>query len=197
MRWSEIEQQELLEAGLERLRQHLRAGRSLGIISAWKRERPEAIDAAHERRLNDEAHQRLIRRLRELRYGPIQSTGRSEWGPERSVVVPNVALADLKQLGNEFEQDAVIFVPPGKKTATRHHLQASETPGRIDVLGPEHFNTPNPKGGITVLKGIGYDPRDPRNPTRYITFGAKRNGMIESLTLPPLPPLHPHEKPYR
>lgn len=189
MHWSEIGQrQALVEAGLDRLRQHIRAGHSLGIISASKPGRSPAED--------NEAHRSLIRRLRELRYGPIQSTGRSQWGPEKSVVVPNVLLADLKKIGDEFGQDAVIFVPAGKKSAARYYLQASETPGLVQVLGPEHFNMPNPKG-ITILKGIGYNPRDPRNPTRSITFGHETDGVIESLTVPPLPPLHPSEKPYR
>lgn len=190
MRLHEIlDQERLVEAGLARLRQHLLAGRSLGIISASKPERSSAE--------NEEAHRRLVRRLRELRYGPIQATGRADWGPERSVVVPDVLLADIKQLGDEFDQEDIIFVPAGKKAAARYNLRASPNPGRIDILGPTHFNTPNQRG-ITILKGIGYNPRDARNPTRSITFGTKgAKGMIESLIVPPLPPLHPCKMPYR
>lgn len=192
MLWSEIAQDEtekLLESGLARIHKHLAGGGSLGIISGTLLSRDQ--------KGNEDAHRELIKRLREHGYGPIESTGRSKWGIERSLVVPNAREDDLKKIGNEFGQDAVIHVPAGgKKNAVMHHLKASPQAGTSEDIGPEHFNTPNVKG-ITILKGLGYNPRDANNPTRSFTFGNKnKDNVIEALIVPRGGQLHPFAKPY-
>jgi hypothetical protein len=192
MRWDEItDRQRLLEAGLSRIQNHLDTGGALGIISAATLDRNQQA--------NEAAHRDMIKRLREHGYGPIQSTGRSQWGPERSLIVPHARLEDLKQIGDEFDQDAVVYVPAGgKKKANLYYLNAAGAKaGSVEEIGPVHFNAPNPYHGITVLKGLGYNPRDTREPTRSFTFGNKNpEGVIETLTIPRGGQLHPLEKAY-
>lgn len=181
------EQQALLESGLARIHAHMEAGRSLGIISAWTGDKTK--------KENDEAHKRLGKRIGELGYGRIQATGRSQWGPERSYVVPNITHEHLKKLGDEFEQQAVIHAQGNK--AHLHHLKASETPGKKEAIGSQHFNKPNDYG-ITILKGVGFNPKDTREPTRSFTFKeeAETDYVLVSLEVPPSGQLNPFPKPY-
>lgn len=172
--------QELLEAGLARLKAHLDAGRPLGIISGW---------TGGERSQDNAAHKNLVRRARELGYGPIQATGRSQWGPERSLVIPGISKEHLHQLGNEFKQQAVIHVR-GRKSARLHYLKAAgDKAGRFEDIGKTHFNKPN-NMGVTILKGVGYAPKDDRKPTRAFTFESVEDNVdtyvLEALEIPPM-----------
>lgn len=185
------EQQALLEAGLARIHDHLSSGRSVGIISASLGDKTK--------KENDEAHKRLGKRLGELGYGKIQATGRSQWGPERSYVVPNITHDHIKKLGDEFEQQAVIHAQ-GKK-AHLHYLKAAgkEKEGTQEAIGSKHFNTPNDYG-VTILKGIGFNPKDTREPTRSFTFKEEADAgeyVLLSLEVPPSGQLNPFPKPYK
>jgi len=173
----------LLEAGLSRIRHHLTApGSSIGIIAS-----ATGDDNSKER------HANLIRRTRELGYGPILASGRSKWGPEASIVVPNISKQHLQQLGNEFGQQAVIHAKGNN--ATMHYLKAAgDKTGSDEPIGQAHFNTPNALG-VTVLKGLGFRPKDTRAATRSFTF-KESECVLESLEIPPLGQLNPEWKPY-
>lgn len=178
--------QQLLESGLARIHNHLSSGRSLGIISAATGKDPKE---------DEDSHRKMIKRLREHGYGPIQATGRSQWGVERSLVVPNARLEDLKKIGNEFKQQTIIHIPEGgKKNAALHWLDAGgDKVGTKEEIGSTHFNKPS-ANGVTILKGIGYNIKDTKDPTR--SFAITNEGIIESLIIPRGGQLHPLEKPY-
>jgi hypothetical protein len=178
-------EQKLLESGLARIQTHLAAGRSLGIISA----------ATGKDTTEDKAnHKNMVKRLREFGYGPIQATGRSSWGPERSLIVPNITTDHLDQVGNEFNQQAVIHVQGNKKAHLRYLKAAGEKSGTQEEIGDTHYNKPN-ENGVTILKGIGFNPKDTRKPNRAFTFTGEEC-IIESLTIPRGGQLHPLETPY-
>lgn len=171
-------QQRLLEASLARLQQHLNAGKSLGIVSATTGDRDKAG--------NEDAHKQMIKRFREHGYGPIQATGRSQWGVERSIIVPGASKEHLEKIGNEFHQQAVIHVPAGgKKEANLHWLKAGgENAGKVEPIGKAHMNKPN-SNGVTVLKGLGYNTKDGKTPTRSFSFESiDPECVIESLVIP-------------
>ena len=167
--------QSLVESGLSRIAHHLDNG-GVGILAAAT---PQ--DASQDR------YKKLIRRTRELGYGPIVTTGKTkDWGVEKSIVVPGITPGHLKQIGNEFNQKAVIHAP-NKNKATMHYLDAAgDQAGTSEDIGKAHFNTPN-HFGITVLKGAGFSPKDTRTPTRSFTFKEE----IVAVLYPPTGQLNP------
>ena len=183
-------QQELVEAGLSRIYQHLQKD-SIGILSAVT---PNKNNAE-----NDKAHHEMIKHLRGMNYGPIEAQGRSQWGPERSLIVPGITPGHLSQVGNAFKQQAVIHVPPGGEEANLHWLDTSDKPGTVEKIGHAHFNKPN-INGITALKGLGFRPKDDRAPSRSFTFSKENREInqviIESLSYPPTGQLNPLPRVY-
>lgn len=106
---------EVTEASLSRVWQHMEEGRSWGIISAWRSD--QADDPKKNRELNNEASDQLEQDIRSLGYGYFPMKGRwredTEDGPvwveERSFFVPNIEKGEIRELGQKYGQDAVVF----------------------------------------------------------------------------------------
>lgn len=130
---------ELTEASLSRVWQHLESGDSWGIISAW-RGAYESLDPAKLQRRRAENNRRsdqLESDLQSMGYGYIPLKGRFKeevdadeldpsdpidpedvegggvWVEERSFFVPQIERGDLVELGAKYDQDAVLFGEPG------------------------------------------------------------------------------------
>lgn len=180
----EVTPEPLLEMGLNRMRDHFTKG-NVGIMSAWQ---------GKDRKEDDANHQKLIGMAREHGYGPIQSTGRSQWGPERSVIIPGASEEHLKKFGDHFNQQAVIHVTDQGSKANLHWLKSSDKPGVTDHIGGVKYNKPNDMG-VTILKGHGFNTKqktsvgaaatDGERPTRSFTFGEDTTYVLESLEIPP------------
>ena len=195
----------LLESGLARIRA-LMEKQQIGIISAAKGDDASA---------DEEAHMEMAKGLRKLSYGPIQATGRSQWGPEKSYVVPGITRVHLHQIGNQFGQHAVTHLERGGQVAHQDYLDGHERAGQSDVIGTSHFNKPDSLG-VMILNGIGFNPKDDREPTRSFTFDktdqprrpwGRRAAttvneeddpafVLESLEIPPFGQLHLCWMPY-
>jgi Protein of unknown function (DUF3293) len=139
----------LLESGLARIRA-LMEKQQIGIVSAAKGEDASA---------DEKAHMEMAKGLRKLSYDPIQATGRSQWGPEKSYVVPGITRVHLHQIGNQFGQHAVTHVERGGRVAHQDYLDGHERAGQSDVI-------PNSLG-VMILKGIGFNPKDDREPAPF------------------------------
>jgi hypothetical protein len=172
----------LLEMGLSRMRTHFQNG-PVGIVSAFQ---------GKDRNEDEDNHKKLIGMAREHGYGPIQTTGRSQWGPEKSVVIPGVSKEHLEKFGNHFNQQAAIHVTDGGTKANLHWLKSSDKPGVTEHLGGVHYNKPNDLG-VTILKGHGFNTKDKTSigaektdgerPTRSFTFG--EGYILEKIEIPP------------
>lgn len=191
----ERDQMSLLESGLSRINSHLNSGKDLAILSSVTGE-----DASHSK------HVQMIKHVRSLGYGPIESTGRTEhWGSERSVVVPNMSLGHAKQVGNKFDQQAIIHYKGKTKTASQHWLKDTDEHKKdeAETLGAAHFNKPfGPNvGGISALKGAGYRPKDDRSASRSFTFTKEEinkgsDFILEKLEWPPRGMFSPNRRPF-
>jgi len=110
-RAKEIERLHLDESSLSRVWQHVEnPKRAFGVISASRHE--------YSKEENRERHEELRGRIRELGYGYIELDGgyREKSGRDSYVIVqepsffiPNVKYRDLISLGQELEQDSVIY----------------------------------------------------------------------------------------
>ena len=180
----ETRQMELLESGLSRINHHLNDGKDLAIISSVK-----DADTPHSK------HVQMINSIRKLGYGPIESTGRTKnWTPERSVVVPGMTREHAKQIGKQFDQNAIVHYEGKHKTAYQHWLKDTDThkEGEVETLGAAHFNNPKTPA-MTVLKGAGYNPKkdtESKNVTRQFSFSKENINsgdefILESLMRPP------------
>ena len=197
----EARQQELLESGLSRINHHLNSGHDLAILSSVT-----GADSSHSK------HVKMINDIRGLKYGPIESTGHTEkWEGERSVVVPHMSLGHAKQVGTKYGQQAIIHYNGKTKTASQHWLtdfddeenNVHKKAGDVDELGSAHFNKPLGKnvGGVSVLKGAGYHPKDMSKPTRSFTFTKENINQVggyvlERLTWPPRGMFMPYRSHY-
>lgn len=119
-----LEEEQLEEGGYAKLVRSL-AGLepsidSIGIITA---ENPMAQELSP--KANKERNRELAKKLREMGYGFYQVQGRYG-NVEKPLVVPNISKEDIVKLGNEFEQDSVIFV---EKTPEGSLAQLIETHG--------------------------------------------------------------------
>jgi hypothetical protein len=169
----------VLESGLARIAHHMNSSGGLGIIAS-----ATGTDARKER------HTEMIKRLRSHGYGPVVTTGKTkEWGPEASVLVPGIKPHHLKSIGDEFGQQAVIHAKHGK--GTLHWLAAGgDKAGSSEEIGKAHYNTPNDVG-VTVLKGLGWRPKDDRKPNRSLTFKEETEYVLEGLWVAPTGQLNP------
>lgn len=64
---------------------------------------------------NEEAHDRLRIRLSQLGADPVEGVGSeagSDWPPERSWFAAGLGLDAAKDIGTEFDQDAIVWVGP-------------------------------------------------------------------------------------
>jgi len=62
---------------------------------------------------NQQAHRTLASRIATLNLHTVEGAGRGadgEWPPEKSLFVFGLPLAQAKQLGTEFDQDAIVWV---------------------------------------------------------------------------------------
>lgn len=119
-----LEEEQLEEGGYAKLVRSL-AGLepsidSIGIITA---ENPMAQELSP--KANKKRNRELARKLREMGYGFYQVQGKYG-NVEKPLVVPNITKEDIIKLGNEFEQDSVIFV---EKTPEGSLAQLIETHG--------------------------------------------------------------------
>lgn len=186
---TEEERQALVEAGLSRIHTHLKGGKGIGIISP-KTDNMDTKELHH-------ARQGMVKDFRDLGYGPIHTQGRSDWGPEESMVVPGVSKKHLKSVGEKYKQQAVIHAKNLEK-ATMHHLSTSKTPHTDENIGAAHFNKPN-NYGITIMKGAGFKPRPDKfvgpdkPPKRSFTFKESEDPhyVIEMIMYPPRGQLNP------
>lgn len=88
-----------------RIFRHLSSGR-YGIVSAFKTNRSEAD--------NMDAQWALATDIRNLNLGYIPIVGKWQRVPERSILIPNIALNDLLALGIKYNQEAMIAGDQGK-----------------------------------------------------------------------------------
>jgi len=101
------EVKKLNESGYARMIRTLRGLvptiRTMGIITA---ENPYGKDGTPE--YNKEMNEKLKKRLRDLNLGFVKIKGKYG-GNENSLFVPNITKDELLSLGNEFNQESVIF----------------------------------------------------------------------------------------
>lgn len=148
--------QELTEASLSRVWQHLGEGRSWGLVSSY---RPH---------LSKEENQQRVEELKSdlkkerLGYFPLKGMWKDkdsgEVYSEPSFFVPEISRDQIVKLGRKYDQDAVLYGESDKESDEASILIIGQSNNVLDNLGPNKSETLRVKNvGDVYSKLQGHD----------------------------------------
>jgi len=138
-----LPRKDLNESSLSRILSHVEGDRSFGVISAFR--------GGLSKQENMERHSELKDKIRKMGYGFIEMRGgyKEEDGGfvnELSLFIPGVDKKEIIRLGNDYDQDSVIY--KDKESFTL--LGTNAATGRGKVL--MNFKGGGPRDSVTLAK---------------------------------------------